>query len=82
MKKMREEWKGGEVIRRLAEKRRAPGGVFPAGGGTGRNPAGLDGRLQIYAGPDERDALARRIHAVLPEILKESEALGGKRVAL
>ena len=35
-----------------------------------------DGRLQIYAGPDERDALARRIHAVLPEILKESEALG------
>lgn len=28
MKKMREEWKGAEVIRRLAENRRAPGGVF------------------------------------------------------
>lgn len=35
-----------------------------------------DGRLQIYAGPEERDALARRIHAVMPEIRKESEALG------
>ena len=34
-----------------------------------------DGRLQIYTEPEERDAVARRIHAVLPEIRKESEAL-------
>ena len=35
-----------------------------------------DGRLQIYAGPEERDALAGRIHGTLPEIRKECETLG------
>ena len=35
-----------------------------------RNGVYRDGRLQIYAGPEEREALARRIHAVLPEIRK------------
>ena len=35
------------------------------------NGAYREGRLQIYAEPDLRDALAGKIHAVLPEIQKE-----------
>lgn len=35
----------------------------------------LDGRLQIYASPEDLESTARRIHAVLPVLRQESECL-------